>query len=94
MGRYNNLEEIVNEDNITRKRLMYKIDIDDTTEYTVISNPERKVFSLERLADNHYGDPRLWWIIAKANDVKHPFNFNESSIKIPKDVSNILSSIS
>jgi len=44
MGRYNNLEEIVNEDGITRKRLMYKIDINDTTEYTVISNPERKYF--------------------------------------------------
>lgn len=94
MGRYNNLEEIINEDNIKRKRLMYNINIDETTEYIVISNPEQRIFSLEVLAENQYGDGKLWWVIAKANDVKHPFNFRNSSIKIPKDLSNILASIS
>ena len=92
MSRYDNLKPILTDDNCTRLPLMHSIDIDISAVY-VVSNPERLSFNLIDLATKYYGDGKLWWVIAKANDVKLPFSVNLEAIIIPKNIQKILSSI-
>ncbi len=92
-NRYENVPNVVTDSNITRKRLMYNIpiNVDNLDEFIIISNPNRISYNLAKLAQQYYGDGKYWWIIAKANSAKHPHNFTEESILIPKDLSKIVS---
>jgi len=42
-------------------------------------------YRADLIANLHYGDPRLWWIITIANDISHPFKELEieKTLKIP-----------
>tara|TARA_Y100000593_G_C4262648_1_gene313062 strand:+ start:603 stop:878 length:276 start_codon:yes stop_codon:yes gene_type:complete len=49
----------------------------DTTIYKVISETENDIYVLtqegdrfDQLASQYYGDPSLWWYIARANNIK------------------------
>lgn len=91
-SRYEVLGFVRGFDGKIRTRIMYEmnIDIDDCM---VVNNNEKKAQNLIRLADQYYGDPSLWFIIAKANKVSTPFNFTKEKIYIPRDPFKILDSI-
>lgn len=91
MGRYTNIPNTITEDNITRKNILYEIPIDlnNADNFWILSNPEKIHYNAVKLAKHYYGDGKLWWIIAKANDVKHPYNIDFETIIIPKDISTI-----
>ena len=93
MNRYSNIQTVEGSNGIKRTKLMYNIGIDDNDEFIFIHNPERIKYSMENLAYQYYGDKSLWWIIAKANDVKLPFNFDIENIRIPQNISKIQFSI-
>lgn len=38
---------------------------------------------LDNLADDAYGDPDFWWLLAKYNRIVDPRDFNLTQIKIP-----------
>jgi|TARA_B100002003_G_C13737306_1_gene367948 hypothetical protein len=50
---------------------------------------------VENLAYRHYGDTTLWWIIAKANDIRDgSFALSPTEkLRIPKNISQIISDL-
>ena len=50
---------------------------------------------LDTIANRHYGDSNLWWIIAKANNLdKAEIGLNvEKQIRIPTDIQPILNKL-
>ena len=50
---------------------------------------------LENIAYRHYGDTTLWWIIAKANDIRDgSFALSPTEkLRIPKNISQIISDL-
>ena len=55
--------------------------------YIVVRDGQR----MDTLANEYYGDPSMWWIIAQANNVSKGTLFLRpgSQIRIPQDISNI-----
>ena len=55
--------------------------------YIVIRDGQR----LDTLANEYYGDPSMWWIIAQANNITGGTLFLKpgSQIRIPKDLTSI-----
>tara|TARA_B100000287_G_C20230307_1_gene621802 strand:- start:264 stop:539 length:276 start_codon:yes stop_codon:yes gene_type:complete len=72
-----------------------KLGLQTTYYHKIVESSEdivvRTVFGdrFDKLAHQYYGDPSLWWYIAKANDMK--FNALESGIEIiiPAKVDNV-----
>ena len=60
--------------------------IDQLNEKFVTKHLWRDGDSWYKLAYAYYGNSKLWWIIAKANEITNPFNIpeEESVINIPK----------
>ena len=48
---------------------------------------------LDIYATEFYGDPKLWWIIAKANNLKHAHNIPNLIIRIPRNLTLVMSDI-
>ena len=48
---------------------------------------------LEALADKHFGDGSLWWIIALFNNINNPFVITKDYILIPRDYREIINYI-
>lgn len=84
--RYKNCKIL--KDNDTGDTLISTRDINDiplaTNDiyHTVTVNEESR---LDLIADNYYGNPLLWWVIAQANQIYDPFNKPVSGdiIRIP-----------
>ena len=93
MNRYENIGIIKNSNNINRYSLSFDITINDNDEFYYIHNEDRINYSLIKLARQYYNDGKLWWIIAKANNVKLPHNYNHEHIRIPKNLNKVLDSI-
>jgi len=89
-SRYENVSNITTIEGKVRKNLSYNVPINDDDDFFYIHNVDRVLYSMEKLADQYYGNKTLWWIIAKANNVKLPFNFREEIIRIPKNISQLL----
>jgi len=94
MNRYDSVKRVKNEDDITRLQLTYNIPIKEDDEFIYIHNIDRNTLSLFILAKQYYGDSKLWWIIAKANKLKLPYNIRDEHIRIPKNITNITTNIS
>jgi hypothetical protein len=54
----------------------------DYTNWKIESKYEYRV---DLIANLHYGDPRLWWVITTVNDIFHPFKELEAEkiLRIP-----------
>ena len=68
----------------------YQIQSNFTTLYDSIPESERDLHlitqegdRLDLLANQYYGDPRLWWYIAKANNLKFITVERGTKIRIP-----------
>ena len=81
-------------DGVTKKRVLGSID------YPVIQSKDTDIVyyvkyedTYMKLANKHYGDQSLWWIIARANN-NFTGNFTMKigeKIRIPKNIGEILS---
>ena len=73
----------------------YKVQSNDTTLYDSIPESERDIHlitqegdRLDLLANEYYKDPRLWWYIAKANNLKFITVERGTKIRIPYQTNN------
>jgi len=88
MGRYKFTDIVRDQNGHERYRTNYDFKYDENDVY-VIYNTKGDRLRLEVLARQYYGDPTLWWIIAKVNDIKFPFNVNNFEIIIPKNIASL-----
>lgn len=90
-SRYRNTEIRKEEDGrrVYRTRIPTEIPQKDTDMYVVTQLGDR----LDLLADKYYNDPKLWWIIAYANNIHDaPIGLEEGqTLRIPTEFLNILS---
>ena len=68
MNRYNNTNIKLDKDGKRVYSTTYYPEIPLTNSDNFINTSER--VRLDILANNHYGDTTLWWVIAKANGIK------------------------
>jgi hypothetical protein len=54
----------------------------DEYELTRMTEPFQK--RLDILANEHYGDPTLWWVICQVNNIRNPFDIPVGTeLKLP-----------
>lgn len=87
MSRYEKTQIIKNKNNIQRFKLMDEYIYKEVDSYH-IHNIDRINYSLIALSKEYYNDPKLWWIIAKYNNIKTLFTDKEH-INIPKNTDEI-----
>tara|TARA_R100000008_G_scaffold29631_2_gene16364 strand:+ start:365 stop:664 length:300 start_codon:yes stop_codon:yes gene_type:complete len=64
-----------------------EIPLENSDEFIMVTDGTR----IDNLAFQRYGDPSLWWIIAKANGIKGKVVLNIGDlIRIPSNVSKII----
>ena len=90
-SRYSNTKIIVNSD--TKKRyyestIYPKVIPSDNDTYIISEAGDR----LDILAKSYYGDSKLWWIIAIANNINDAVFYIEPGVqlRIPQNIGNIL----
>ena len=93
MGRYSNTRVKINNNSkrVYSYTLYPKIKLKNSDIFITPKYSER----LDNLADKHYDDPSLWWIIAQANGIRgftslYSKNF-KGQLRIPTQISDILS---
>ena len=96
MSRYSNTRVKRNKDfnRVYSYTLYPKIPLKNSDIFITPKYSER----LDNLADKHYDDPSLWWIIAQANGIRgftslYSKNF-KGELRIPTEISAILSEFS
>ena len=69
------------------KSILYpEIPVSEDDIYIIAKETDR----LDLLAYKYYGDVTMWWIIAKANQIRNTFFIPaETQIRIPKDISSL-----
>lgn len=90
-SRYKNLKQI--KDTVTGKlRLETFPDIDIPISDDDLYIEVKKDIKLDKIANEFYGDPSLYWIILISNYMKHPWDFgNRKILRIPRYRENIMS---
>lgn len=90
-SRYSNTKIVVKSD--TKKKyyestIYPKVIPSDSDTYIISEAGDR----LDILAKNYYGDSKLWWIIAVANNINDAVFYVEPGVqlRIPQNVGNIL----
>ena len=93
MDRYNKTRIKLNKnsDRVYSYTLYPKIPLKNSDIFITPKYSER----LDNLADKHYDDPSLWWIIAQANGIRgftslYSKNF-KGTLRIPTEISDIVS---
>jgi hypothetical protein len=75
----------------------------ETTIYPKISPSDNDIYlitdetdRLDLLAHKYYGDSKMWWVIASANNINDATFYIEpgTQIRIPSNIQNILNSLS
>jgi len=88
--RYKNIEQIANEDGIRyRTNTIYPdIPLSEDDTYIITTGGDR----YDTLANQFYGDPKLWWIIASANVSKTDGLICQPGVqlRVPADSSQVL----
>lgn len=69
----------------------YNITEQDIGEYRVVT--VKKGARLDNIAYQHYGDPKLWWILALVNELKTPFVGETLNLVVPLNYNLILAKV-
>tara|TARA_R110001632_G_scaffold121319_2_gene234014 strand:- start:977 stop:1279 length:303 start_codon:yes stop_codon:yes gene_type:complete len=89
MDRYQHNRPIIKKDN---KRIqgqtLYPPIIPKSTDLYIVSRDGQR---LDTLANEYYQDPRMWWVLAQANNITGGTLFVPpgTQLRIPKDVTSI-----
>lgn len=69
-----------------------KVSPSDTDIYIITDETDR----LDLLADRYYGDSKMWWIIATANNINDATFFIEpgTQLRIPSNIQRIVNNLS
>lgn len=68
MNRYSDVIEVINSNGKKRyETLYYPVFTPQDTDIYIISKTSDR---LDLLANEYYGDPRLWWVITRANSLE------------------------
>lgn len=86
--KYTKIKKSINGNRVYQSTIYPEIEIDDDDIFIVSIKGER----LDNLAYEHYKDPTLWWVIAKANEIRNGKFTLEGGlqIRIPINIQKIL----
>ncbi len=89
-GRYDRqpVKKLKNGNVVYRTKIYPNIPLQDSDVYVATQQTDR----LDTIANQFYGDPTLWWIIASANNIHDaPITLEPGTVlRIPEDYLNII----